>query len=566
MKAYQAIADCLVAEGTEVLFGLMGDGCLELVRELHGRGVPRVIEVRHEGAGLAMADGHARATGRVGVAFVTSGPGLTQVATSLVAAARHGTPLVVIAGAPPADRRGSDAIHPQNFDHAAFAHACEAQHLELRGPEHVAADLQRAFYSARSGRRPVILTAPMDLQEADVPDGFEALPSDLLLRPAPIISPDPKSVIELADALQAARRPILIAGAGAVRAGARPSIEKLAARIGAPLSTTLYALGFFEGHPWSLGLAGGYSRPAAESAFARADLVIAVGASLNANTTRQDRLFPAARLAAINSDPGVLVGGRRAPDLTLVADAARGVDAIEAVLAARGHTSTGLRTPELALELVEDERLTDLDEAGWELPQGTVDPREAMLALDAALPDDAVIAVGVGHFSSFPATYLRPRDREFFFVHDFGAIGQVFATGLGIAVARPDRPTVIIDGDASFLMQPQELDTAVREAIHVLVVAINDGTLGAEFQRLRIRGVDPSSAVIKTPDLAQVAKAFGACGHRCDAIGAVAQAVQNYLAGSGPHLADVVVSPKVVSRHYRVSYAGGRIPDWVSWR
>jgi acetolactate synthase-1/2/3 large subunit len=216
VRVYEAIADCLKAEGVELMFGVMGDGCLALILELHARRDPRVIEVRHEAAGLAMADGHARATGRVGVAFVTSGPGLTQVATSLVAAARHKTPLVLIAGAPPADRKGSDALHSQNFDHAAFVRACESEHLELRGPAHVAEDLQRAFHTARSGRRPVVLTTAMDVQEGEVPGGFAPRPSGLLARSSPPARPDGEALVELADAVQSARRAVIIAGLGAV--------------------------------------------------------------------------------------------------------------------------------------------------------------------------------------------------------------------------------------------------------------------------------------------------------------------------------------------------------------
>jgi acetolactate synthase-1/2/3 large subunit len=289
--------------------------------------------------------------------------------------------------------------------------------------------------------------------------------------------------------------------------------------------------------------------------------VLAIGASLSVHTLRQDRLFPHARLAAINSDPNVLVGGRRAPDVTLVADARLGVEALNEELAARAHSSAGLRSDELARMLAEDELAQDLETARWTLEPRTVDPREAMLAFDAVLPDDAVVVVGVGHFSSFPATHLRRLNREFFFVHDFGAIGQAFATGMGVEMARRNRPVVIFDGDASFLMQAQELDTAVRADIHVLVAVMNDGTLGAEFQRLRIRGVDPAPAVIPTPELAEIARGFGAGGHRCDTLDAIAPAVQAYLSGAGPYLADLRVSPRVVSRHYRVSYGGGAVPE-----
>jgi thiamine pyrophosphate-dependent acetolactate synthase large subunit-like protein len=534
------MADVLAAEGVEVVFALLGDGNMMLLDALVDRGV-RVVQGRHEGAVLAMADGYARASGRPGVCAVTSGPGLTQTVTSLTVATRHGSALLVIAGATPGGP-GRKPGQPgfQHLDQGPVAAAAGAAFRLLRAGS-VDEDLGGALAQARRERRPVVLGAPVDAQDADLADPGPYRPPPRPGEPAAPAPPDPSAVAEAVRRIARSQRPVILAGAGVLEAGAARTVADFAKHAGALLATTLLAKDLYRGEPFAIGLAGGFSRRTARELLGEADCVVAVGASLSIQTTDGGRLFPRADVIQVDLHPrarGVLRvrGDLRAVVAELVAALPAGERFRTAGVAARiagaaAYDDAGLPGERAALE------------------PATLHPLDAMRALERALPARARVVLGVGHFWWFPAvTLTRDDPRDMYYTYDFGTIGQAMPTAVGIALAT-GQPVVVVDGDGSLLMNIQELETLARERIPVTVVALNDGAYGAEVHRLGARGGDPGLARFGRPDFAAVAAAFGVRGVRattCDAIGAAVRE-----AGDRPLVVDVPMSANAVSEPYQ---------------
>lgn len=552
MKVYEAIAECLRGEGVENVFGLMGDGNMDILVSLHERAGVRVLDARHEGAALAMSDGYARVSGDVGVCTVTQGPGLTHLATSLTFASRHGTPLVVLAGDVPSAMKGE---HDQDLDQRRFAETAGALFHPLRAPGTVARDVQQAFWLARTRRMPVILNCPVDIQEANVGVAFDYdyEPSSARIGLTPRLTADPDALDLAAGLLAEARRPVIVVGRGAIEAGARDAVEALAAQVGAALASTLQAKGSVDG-PWSIGVCGSMGTDRATPILAMADLVVLVGTSASVEVTGSGGLFPNARTLLINTDPTVTVGGRPA-DCLLVADARLAVEALLRLLADAGLSVTGYRS-EAHREYFEVDGLdAELKESVWEVPEGRIDPRLLIGELDRLLPLESRIVMGIGHYWTHVAPFLSGRrSRQFTFAYDFGCIGQALPVGFGAAIADPDLPVIVFEGDGSILQNIQELDTIARYGSRILIVVMNDGGLGAESHKLRATGRDPGWAMLPSPDFARVAEAFGNTGATLRDPGQAERVIRNFVDGEGTHVVDVLLAPEIPSRYFRCAF------------
>ncbi|MCA1648385.1 MAG: thiamine pyrophosphate-binding protein [Chloroflexi bacterium] len=547
MKVFEALAEGFLAEGTRESFGVMGDGNMEWSITMEDRYATPSYQARHEDAAVAMASGAARASGRVGVATVTSGPGLTQIGTSLMTAARHRVPLVVLAGDSPDSLRASGSGWDMN--QRAFIEACGALWHPLRSAHTVAADVQRAFLRARTERMPVVLNAPMDIQEADLPGRWSYTPSTALLPSLEPIPPAPASVGAAVDMIGSARRVIIIAGEGAVASGARDVLEKLADRIGALVGTTVPAKGWFDGNPWSLAIVGAYSHPHAEHLVAQADLVIAVGASLSAKTTRDNAFFAQAKVIQIDVERQPAIRARPA-HLLIVGDARLTAETILTQLERDNISGTGYRTDERIVARLDADREVDLDQTVWPAQPGTVDARRFMLTLDPLLPRDAIVVIGLGHFWSFPTMYLSGfRSRQFIYCYGFSAIGQGFATAIGAALSGTGRPVIAFEGDAAALMHIQELDTVRRHGARLQLFVMNDEALAAEYHRLPWKGHSAALSAIGTPSFARVAAGFDIGGADIRSLDDVAPVVDAFKTGA--QVVDVHLLRSVVSRPFR---------------
>ncbi|GAA3975113.1 thiamine pyrophosphate-binding protein [Actinomadura viridis] len=533
MRVYQAIADELVAQGVDTVFGLMGDANMYLVADLVERHGVRFVAARGENAAVMMADGYARAAGRCGVATVTQGPGLASAGNALTIAAQARTPLVLLAGDTPA----GDPLHVQNFEQLPFALATAGRFVPVRSPGTARRDTAAAFRAAREAPGPVVLNAPMDLQDAEADPG-EVVPRAVLAaggrRSGP--EPAPEAVEALAALLREARRPVLLAGRGAE--GARDELVALADRCGAVLATTLMAAGLFAGHPYALGVAGGLARPLTREVLGEADLVIAFGAGLNRWTADHGALFPAATVACVDADPAA-IGARWPVDAGVVGDAARTAGALAG--ASSPEPRPEWRTPGLAGRIAAADPFAGVSEVREE---GRVDPRTFMRVCARRLPRDRTTVVGVGHFGGWPNLFLDSvaTDRALLAPWEFGSIGVGTAFGVGAAAGRPDRPVVVFEGDGSLLTSLGELDTLARTGLPVLVVVLDDAAYGAEVRKLAPRGADPGLARFPPRDLAAVARALGVPARVAGDAEAAEAAFDALLPLRGPALLQVRVA------------------------
>lgn len=534
----QVVGAALAALGVDTVFGLMGSGNAVVTNALVAGGAT-YHAARHEGGATAMADGWARVTGRVGVVSVHQGPGLTNTLTALAEAAKSRTPLLVLAGETPAAARRSNF----RIDQHGLVESVGAIADRVHGPATAAADAARALRRAEMQRRPVVLMLPIDLQTLAVPPEAARIPARATPIPAP---PAPRAdvLVQAAQRLAGAQRPLIIGGRGAVLADAGAVLEALGARIGALLATSAVAKGLFAGLPYDLGISGGFASPLAAELLPRADVVLAVGATLNHWTTRHGALIaPGATVIQVDVEADA-IGANRPVALGIVGDARLTAAALLAALDQDG--GPGWRTPELAARIAA---------ARWrDVPyedEGTpayIDPRTLSIALADLLPADVTVAVDSGHFTGWPSFFLDvPDARSWIFVNAFQAVGLGLGNAIGAAVARPGRVTVAAIGDGGAFLALQELDTAARLGLRLLVVIYDDSAYGAEVHHFRTLGEDVAPAQFPDADLAAVARACGAAGIVVRCVDDLAPVAGWLRAGQGcgPLVVDAKVNPDV---------------------
>lgn len=546
---YKVLAGLFAQEGVDTVFALLGDANMYWAIALAEQHGARLIHARHENSACAMADGYSRACGRVGVVTTTCGPGYTNLATALTSAVRHRSPLIVFAG----DTPMSGAFHGQQFDQRPLAEATGARFLSLRDADRLGTDIRDAFYYARHERRPVVVSAPLDLQNRTLARIPDYVPSAALLPRAQRLHPDPAVITDAVAMIGAAKRPIIIAGEGVVRSQAREAVVRLGDGIGALLATTLRAKGLFEGHPFEIGIAGGYATDLGISLFKDADLIIGIGAGLGHFTTDAGKLYPQARALQIDVEPRGLWEGVRVADLHIRADAKAAITAILGELGGRQGAGTGYRTNALAEDLAAD--LPDPRVMAGE--PGLLDPRAAMVELDAAVPKDFDVVLGNAHFTFIAMSHLRGRAPErYFTINDFGAIGHALPAAAGVAAARNDGKVMLIEGDGSLLMTVQDLETIARQDLKMLICVVNDGGYGAEIHRLRPKGFDAGHTIFGRPDFAAIATALGLRGVTIDTPGIFERLFAEHQASGKTTVWDIRVANNIPSRTFRRLYYG----------
>ncbi len=476
------LAQAFAAEGTDILFTLMGDANMYWSAAMADNQGTKLIHARHEHCAVAMADGYARATGKIGVASVTCGPGYTQIMTALTMAARGSIPLVVFAGDAPIGA----SWYVQQIDQAPLALATGAGFVPIRTIDRALDNVREAFYLARTERRPVVLSVPLDLQKEEFPYLPDYTPSTDLVPTAQRTPPDPAIVDEVVAMIAAAERPVVIAGKGAVASGAKAALEALAEESGALLATSLLGKGLFDGSPFALDVAGTFASDLSREFFAESDLVIGVGAGLGHYTTEGGYLYPNARVVHIDTNPKGLWQGLRTADLHVRADARAAADAITQRMRERGVRRAGWRSNEIAARIAADSP----DNKQYAVTPGTLDPRPTVRELDAVVPKDWEVIVAGGHCANFVATHLRGRaGGKYHFLFEFGAIGSGLSAAIGVAAAKGDGKVLLVDGDGSIMQHIQELETIRRHGLKLLICVLNDGGYGAETHKVpRLRG------------------------------------------------------------------------------
>ncbi|MBQ0830638.1 thiamine pyrophosphate-binding protein [Streptomyces tagetis] len=543
MKVYEALAEAFVREGTSDVFGMMGDANMHWMNALAERGV-RLYEVRHEGSGLGMADGWARGAGQPGVVTTTSGPGVAQLATSMIVASRAGTPLVAFCG----EVTLGDDSAVQYLDQRRFAEAIECEFIHVARPEAAQEAVRRAFYLARTESRPVMISAPVDVQLAELDDYDEDYEPSTTLISRPRMLPDPDAVRAARDLVQNAERVVIIAGRGARKADAGEEILALQERTGALLATTLQAKNWLcDRTDFHVGLSGLFGDKASMELLQEADCVIAVGASLNHYTIESGYLYPEAKYVHIDTAPHLVMGNGKAADCHLQADAVTALALLTEELDAGSVRLEGYHTDDVRQRLTA--RLQP--PAEYVREPGLLDPREAIWILDRELPGEMGLVLGSGHQTDF-GTMLFQRSRDVLSNYGmFGAIGQAPLIALGQMIANGNRPGFVVEGDASFLMHLSEFETACRYDVPLLVVVMNDQGLGAEYHKAKAMKLDPDLATISTPELGRVAEALGGGGATVRSARELREALAEYVSNPRPTVIDVRITRQVLSTPYR---------------
>lgn len=541
MRVGEAIADAVAAEGVEVAFGLVGEGNIAVAQPLAERGDVEWFSARREDAVVSMADGYVRRSGAdAGFATVTCGPGLTNATTAIIEAAKAGTPLVVLTGDTPA----REHLHPQAVDERSFALAAHAGVHTVRAPETAVEDVEIAFRQARREQRPVVLILPVD--HADEPYRGLRARAGGSRRPVPAArpGPTPEDVEAVVAALRVARRPVILAGRGAVLSEAKESLETLAETLRIPLLTTLRARGLFAGHTHAVGMVGGFPDGTANEALQRADLVLAFGTSLSDQTTRSGALVEDRDVVLFDLEPAASAARVRHARL-VVADARAASEALldairrEGLSAARAEPTDAARSGHAAAT-------SDSFDAG-----------ALARALDRLAPRSRNVVVDLGYFTSEACRFVSvDAPRRFVYTVNFGSIGLSIAAAAGVSIADPHVPTLALVGDGGLMMSIGELETIGRYGLPVAVLVFDDSALGIEYHALRLRGGDPDLVAFPDVDFAGVARAFGLDASTVHSVDEL-EALLDGRSWAGPLLVDARIDGTVETGWLGELVAGG---------
>ncbi|MBA51361.1 MAG: acetolactate synthase [Acidimicrobiaceae bacterium] len=541
MLGHDAVAQALVDHGVDTVFGVLGDGNLFIGENLQRQHDVNLVGATHEANAVCMAEGWAKATGRLGVATVTHGPGLTNTITALVEGVKNETPMLLVAGDTPVENEQ----HLQNLDQHALVVATGAGFQPVRNVETIAEDVSTAVRRAHAERRPIVVNVPLNIEWDEV--DYEPRPA--LNSPPVRLAPDPDQLESALGIIASSARPVILAGRGAVLSGAREVLIELGDALGAPLATSLLGTGFFSDQPFNLGIHGTLSHEVAGETLAMADCLIVFGASLNFFTTDYQSLLAGKRVVHVNLDPSHI--DRHATVAAgVVGDATVVAEAMIALLREAEHQPSSFRTADLEKKLQEFDLSDSYEDKSYD---GAVDPRTLTRQLDAGLPQDRQVVVDAGRFMLDALTMSVPNPRDLVTSHGFGAIGLGMSTAIGAAVAHPTRPTVLCIGDGGYMMGGlTELSTAVHLGLDLIVIVYNDGSYGAEHIQLVTKGMDPAASLHEWPDFCAVAESMGCDTAKItslDDIDAALEVVKNRQPGR-PVLIEASTDPDVVSAIY----------------
>ena len=533
MHVYQSIARATSDHGVDTMFGLMGDANLfmvdSFVRECGGRFVPAA----HEGSSVLMALAYAHVAGKVGVATVTHGPALTNCITALTEGARGHVPLVLLAGDTPV----ANPRHLQGIDQRELVKVTGAGFVQLRTPDTIGMDVARAFYRAQVERRPIVLNMPSDFMWQEV--NHESHVLNVFTAPGGVAEGD--ILDEAIGMIASARRPLILAGGGAV--GARDQLIRLADRLEAPLATTLKAKGLFSNHPYNIDIFGTLSTPAAYELIAQSDCIVCFGTALHDFTTDRGKLMKDKRIVQVDIEPTAIGGGRH-PDAALVADAGLTAETILYWLDEAEIPSSGF-TREL-----DTDTLTAHPAGSNKTADGFVNYIHALQRLEEALPNDRVLVTDGGRFMTEVWCRLSaPNPQSFVVTANFGSIGLGIQEAIGAGLAAPDRPVVVFSGDGGFMMGGiNEFNTAVRLGLDLIVIVANDSAYGAEHIQFLDRKMDPSLTEFHWPSFAEIATSLGGKGFEVQCEEELEAAIAALEIREGPVLIELRLDPHDVPR------------------
>lgn len=506
MKVRTAVASCLAEAGCEVIYSVLGGGNMYMAYELVMNHAVRHVAAAREDGAVLMASAYAAVTGRLALATVTYGPGMTNTITALTSAARARIPMIVLTGDAPGASPVDERQGMQLINHSSLIAPTGAGYQVIQSAATAMQDTSTAIRRAIHERRPIVLGVPTDIQKLDVE---EAEPGPVVVPASQAVRPDPAAMDRAVGLLASANRPIVLAGRGAVDSGARDELLTLAQRLGSPVATTLLGRELFRDEPNDLGVFGTLSTSVSGRIIGQADSIIAFGASLNWWTTSGGTLLDGKRVIQCDVD-AASIGRARGVDASVIGDAAAIAREITAMLDEIDHEPAKFFTHSMADELASYNPSLEIEDHSTDT---SIDLRTFLIRLDEILPRDRTVVVDGGRFIVGALQYVKPPDpRSFVMPLAFGAIGGGLGSAVGAAFATPGRPTVLVCGDGGLMMSLTEFNTAVQHDLDLIVVVMNDGAFGQEYNRFVAEGMDPALSYLAWPELAPVADAFGGCG------------------------------------------------------
>ncbi|HEY2180549.1 MAG TPA: biosynthetic-type acetolactate synthase large subunit [Solirubrobacteraceae bacterium] len=538
MRAVDAVMECLKAEGVDVVFGLPGGANLPTYDAFVNGGVRHIL-VRHEAGGGHAAEGYAKATGKVGVAFATSGPGATNLITPICDAMMDSVPVVFITGQVRTELLGTDGF--QEADTIGITMPVVKHSFMIQRPQEIPRAIHEAFHIARSGRPgPVLVDIPQDLSRAEI--DYEPVTDVRLPGYQPRVEGNQKQIRQAAKALAAAQRPVIYAGGGVINANASDELTEFVTSDRFPVTCTLMGLGGFPApHPQWLGMLGMHGTRAANYAMDEADLICAVGARFDDRITgKLSEFAPRAKFIHIDVDP---------------AEISKNVPAHIPIVGDAKHVLAKLLIEYRAIG-PDPERLaawwSRID--GWrekyplayeDSADNEIKPQFMVKALYEATGGEAIVTSDVGQHQMWAAQYYDfPKPRRWINSGGLGTMGFGLPAAMGAAVGCPDQLVCCIAGDGSVQMNAQELATCAQEQIPIKVFIMNNGYLGMvrQWQELFWDGKYSHVETGEFPDFVKLAEAYGATGMRFEDKTTLVADIKRAIETPGPVFVDVRVT------------------------
>jgi acetolactate synthase-1/2/3 large subunit len=559
----EILIDALTYEGVDTIFGYPGGAVLHIYDELW-RARDRITHylVRHEQGAVHMAEGYARASGRVGVVLVTSGPGATNAVTGIANAYMDSTPIVVITGQVPKHLIGTDAF--QEVDTVGITRPCVKHNYLVREASDIAGVVREAFHLARSGRPgPVVIDIPKDVSAARTSYSRLDHVGFPFSSDAPRI--DRASLQRALDAVLSAKRPVLYAGGGIANSGADESLRIFAETFRLPVAPTLMGLGGFpSAHPLSLGMLGMHGTYTANMAVSQSDLLIAVGVRFDDRVTGKLATFaPHARIIHIDIDPAN-IGKNVTPSLSIAADARQALS--ELLVLSREHDEQKLQQSINARDVWWEQI------RAWQRSQplrftgslNQIKPQTVIAELHRLTNGEAIITTDVGQHQMWVAQfYPFKRPRQLITSGGLGTMGFGLPAAVGAQLAFPHQPIFAVVGDGGFQMTNQELSTAVQYNLPVKILIMNNGYLGMvrQWQEMFYDRTYSEVDISVAPDFVKLAEAFGALGLRAER----PEELHDVLAAAVAHKGVVVVDVHVSKEEnvFPIVPAGANASDMI---
>ncbi|MGI9557738.1 MAG: biosynthetic-type acetolactate synthase large subunit [Solirubrobacterales bacterium] len=539
MRAADALCEALKAEGVEHVFGIPGGANLPTYDALYDADLTH-IQVRHEQGGGHAAEGYAKASGRVGVAFATSGPGATNMVTAIADAIMDSVPTVFVTGQVRTDLIGTDGF--QEADVTGITLPIVKHSFMVDDPDQIPEYVHEAFHIASTGRPgPVLLDVPQDLSRADI-DYEPIAGSPSLPGYKPSTEGNIKQIRIAAKALANAKRPVIYAGGGVVNANASDELRELCTSDALPVTCTVMGLGAFPApHDQWLGMLGMHGTRTANYAMDEADLIVAVGARFDDRITGKLAEFaPRAKFVHIDIDPAEI--SKNVPaHIPIVGDAKAVLPKLTAEYRALEPDSARLEAWWGQLRAWQKEYPLGYEDS----TDSEIKPQRMIQEMCRVTDGGAIICSDVGQHQMWCAQYYDfPEPRRWINSGGLGTMGFGLPAAIGAKVAMPDETVICLAGDGSLVMTCQELATAVHHEIPVKVFLMNNGYMGMvrQWQELFWDGRYSSVEMGSSPDWVKLAEAFGATGMRCDDKNEIGAAMTTAIETDGPVLLEVPVT------------------------